>query len=171
MMIYAAVALLFLAFALFWIANRQRISSGLPGGKVIYSDTKSWGTVDKPFYDPFLGLTGKPDYIVKKGNHIIPIEVKSSRVSSAPYDSHIYQLAAYCYLIEKETHQRPPYGILHYPTRTFRVDYTSDLENELLELLSEIRYQDRRTAVNRSHEAPQRCKSCGFQETCQQSLI
>lgn len=170
-MLFAAVTLLLLALLLFWQANRQRKSVGLPGGKVVYSDTKDWGLVDKPYYDPLLGLTGKPDYVVKKRNQLIPIEVKSSRVGSSPYDSHIYQLAAYCYLIERETGTRPQYGILHYPSRTFRVDYTSKLETALLELISEIRYQERRTVVNRSHEAPQRCGSCGFQETCKQSLI
>lgn len=170
-MVFAAVTLLILAVLLFWQANRQRKSIGLPGGKVIYSDTKSWGSVDKPFYDPILGLTGKPDYVIEKGNQLIPVEVKSSRVSSSPYDSHIYQLASYCYLIEQESGTRPQYGILHYPSRTFRVDYTSELEAALLELISEIRYQERRTVVNRSHEAPQRCGGCGFQETCKQSLV
>jgi CRISPR-associated exonuclease Cas4 len=170
-MLIAAVALLFLALILFWQANRQQKSAGMPGGKIIYSDTKDWGTVEKPLYDPMLGLTGKPDYIVNKGKQLIPVEVKSSHVAGSPYDSHIYQLAAYCYLIEKETGNRPNYGILHYPSRTFRVDYTPDLESALLELISEIRYQERRTEVNRSHEAPQRCASCGYQENCKQSLI
>ena len=67
-MIFAAVALLLIALVLLWQANRQQKSAGLPGGKVVYSDTKDWGPVDKPYYDPILGLTGKPDYVVKKGN-------------------------------------------------------------------------------------------------------
>lgn len=170
-MFFAAVTILFLALLLFWQANRQQKSVGLPGGKVVYSDTKDWGPVDKPFYDPLLGLTGKPDYVVQKGKQLIPVEVKSTRVTRSPYDSHIYQLAAYCYLVQQETGNRPPYGILHYPTRTFRVDYTEKLESALLELIAEIRYQERRTVVNRSHEARQRCASCGYEETCNQSLI
>ena len=170
-MIYLAVTLLVLALFLFWQANRQRKSAGLPGGKVIYSDMNSWGAVDKPFYDPLVGLTGKPDYVIKKGKRMIPVEVKSSRVSGSPYDLHIYQLAAYCYLVDQETGIRPQYGILHYPSRTFRIDYTQELETALLKLLSEIRYQERRSVVSRSHETPQRCGSCGFQETCQQSLV
>lgn len=170
-MIYAAVALLIFAFVLFWQANRRQKSAGLPGGKVIYSDTKEWGSVDKPFYNPMLGLTGKPDYVVKKGNQLIPVEVKSSQVTDSPYDSHIYQLAAYCYLIDQETGTRPKYGILHYPARTFRVEYSPEMETALLELIAEIRYQERRTVVNRSHESPQRCASCGYQETCKQSMV
>ena len=170
-MVLAAVALLLLALLLFWHANRQQKSVGLPGGKIIYSDTKEWGSIVKPFYDPILGLTGKPDYVVKKGPQLIPVEVKSSHVTDSPYDSHIYQLAAYCYLVEQDTGTRPNYGILHYPTRTFRVDYTETLENALLDLISEIRYQERRTVVNRSHETPTRCASCGYQEKCKESLV
>jgi len=170
-MFYIAVTLLVLALLLFWQANRQRKSAGLPGGKVIYSDMNSWGPVEKPFYDHLVGLTGQPDYVIKKGNQIIPVEVKTSRVSGSPYDSHIYQLAAYCYLVNQETGIRPQYGILNYPSRTFRVDYTQELETALLELLSEIRYHERRSVVSRSHESHQRCGSCGFQETCQQSLV
>jgi len=171
MLLFAAAALLILALTLFWQANRQQRSAGLPGGKVVYSDTKEWGPVEKPFYDPLLGLTGKPDYVVKKRNQIIPVEVKSSHIKGTPYDSHIYQLAAYCYLIQQETGKRPNYGILHYPAGTFRIDYTPELEAALLELLSEIRYQERRSVVNRSHEVPQRCTGCGFEETCNQSLL
>ena len=170
-MFIAAVAILFLALILFWQANRQQKSAGLPSGKIVYSDTKDWGPVEQPYYDPLVGLTGKPDYVVKKGKQLIPVEVKSSRVTASPHDSHIYQLAAYCYLIEKETGTRPNYGILHYPTRTFRVDYTRQLESALLELMSEIRYQERRTVINRSHEIPQRCANCGYQENCKQSLV
>jgi CRISPR-associated exonuclease Cas4 len=169
-MIIAAIVLFFFAVILFWQANRQQRSAGLPGGKIIYSDTKDWGNVDKPFYDPMLGLTGKPDYVVKKRNQLIPVEVKSSRVTESPYDSHIFQLAAYCYLIEQKTGNRPQYGILHYPSRTFRVDYTQKLESALLDLISDIRYQERRTTVNRSHEVQQRCANCGYQENCNQSL-
>jgi CRISPR-associated exonuclease Cas4 len=170
-MLVTAFLLLLLAVVLFWLAARQRKSAGLPGGKIIYTDTRDWGPVEKPLYDPLTRLTGKPDYVVKKDRQIIPVEVKSSRVTDSPYDSHIYQLAAYCYLVEQESGNRPKYGILKYPDRTFRIDYTNELEDALLELLSEIRYQERRNTVNRSHEAPQRCASCGYQETCNQSLV
>jgi CRISPR-associated exonuclease Cas4 len=170
-MLFTAVFLLILALLLFWLATRQRKSAGLPGGKIIYTDTRDWGPVEKPLFDPLIGLTGKPDYLVEKGRHIIPVEVKSSRVTDAPYDSHIFQLAAYCYLVEQDTGTRPNYGILQYPGRTFRIDYTTELESALLDLLADIRYQERRTVVNRSHEAPQRCASCGYLETCNQSLV
>jgi CRISPR-associated exonuclease Cas4 len=170
-MLPASITILIIALVLFWLSSRQRKGSGLPGGRIIYTDTQSWGPVEKPFYDSFLGLTGRPDYVVQNGNQLIPVEVKSTRVTDSPFDSHIYQLAAYCYLVERETGVRPEYGILHYPKRTFRVDYTAELEDAFLELISDIRYQGRRTTVNRSHEAPQRCANCGYEGNCNQSMV
>ena len=169
-MLPAAIIIFIIALLLFWQSARQRKSSGLPGGQVIYSDTRNWGPVEKPFYDSLLGLTGRPDYLVKKGRQLIPVEVKSSRIDNSPYDSHIFQLAAYCYLVERESGIRPGYGILHYPNRTFRIDYTPALENAFLELVSEMRYQERRTVINRSHEEIKRCLGCGFEKSCTQSL-
>ncbi len=97
---YAAIFLVLLALALLWQARRAQKASGLPGGRVIYTDTRAWGNkVEKPLYDASLGLTGKPDYLVEKNGRIIPVEVKSGRAPQSPYDSHIYQLASYFLLV------------------------------------------------------------------------
>ena len=122
-----ALLLTLLALFLLWQAARQRKAAGLPGGRVIYADTRAWGPVEKPLFDPELGLTGKPDYLVQRGNAIIPVEVKSARVGTDPHDSHIYQLGAYCLLVQRSSGKRPPYGILHYPNRTFAIDYTGQM--------------------------------------------
>src|SRR5512143_3917371 len=90
-----SIFLILTALVLFWLAARRRKAAGLPAGRIIYADTSSWGPVEEPLYDPTLGLTGRPDYIVQQGERWIPVEVKSSRVSEAPFDSHIFQLAAY----------------------------------------------------------------------------
>ena len=164
------VLLLLLALILFWVSARQRKSAGLPGGRVIYADPHQWGAVEKPLYDALLGLTGKPDYLVKQGHQIIPVEVKSSRAPQAPHDSHIFQLAAYCLLVERTYKKRPPYGILHYSDRTFAIDYTQGLESALLDLLAEIRIQERSGDCPRSHEIPARCAHCGYRSTCDQRL-
>ena len=39
-MLYFALALLFFALLFFWQSNRQRSEAGLPGGRVIYTDTR-----------------------------------------------------------------------------------------------------------------------------------
>lgn len=170
-----AILLFIIACLLLWLAARQRKASGLPGGRIIYVDTSRWGAVEKPLYAAEIGLTGKPDYLVRQGNAIIPIEVKTSRSGNTPYDSHIYQLAAYCILVEKSFGYRPPYGILHYaegkdPGRTYAIDFTPALEMAVLETISEIQAISLRKGVDRSHDLPARCAHCGFRRSCDQHL-
>jgi CRISPR-associated exonuclease Cas4 len=167
---YFGLLLLIFALALFFIAGRQRRRAGLPGGRVIYSDTGGWSRAEKPFYDADLGLTGKPDYLVEQNGRIIPVEVKSGRAPQAPYDSHIFQLAVYCLLVHHSTGKRPPHGILHYPGRDFAVDYTPELENALLDLIADMRVDENRAEVPRSHEEANRCRGCGFHQVCDQRL-
>ncbi len=162
--------LLLIAFILFFISGRQRRASGLPGGRVIYTDTRAWGKLEKPLYHRELGLTGKPDYLVEQNGQIIPVEVKTGRTPAAPYDSHIFQLAVYCLLVHKTYGQRPSHGIIHYPRHDFAVDFTPDLETALLDLLAEMRADERRSEIQRSHADAQRCRHCGFREVCDQKL-
>jgi CRISPR-associated exonuclease Cas4 len=170
-MLYIALILILLAVIFLWQSNRQRSEAGLPGGRVIYTDTRAWGEVEKPLVDHELGLTGKPDYLVERDGLIIPVEVKSGRTPAAPYDSHIFQVAAYCLLVEKTYGKRPPYGIIHYPNRDFAVDFTAQLESSLLDQLADIKRDEVRNNVPRSHEDPARCRKCGFRKVCDQSLV
>ena len=142
----------------------------MPGGRVIYTDTRSWGAVEKPLYDSSLRLTGMPDYLVERGGSIIPVEVKSGRTPDSPYDSHIYQLASYCLLVERTMGTRPPYGIIHYEGRDFAVDYTPALETALLDILADMRRDERRSEVDCSHNSPARCRGCGYRKICDQRL-
>ena len=169
--LYIALAILLLAFVLLFISGRQRHRLGLPGGRVVYTDTRAWGPVEKPLYDPHLELTGKPDYLVEHGEFIIPIEVKSGRAPAEPYDTHIFQLAAYCRLVEQSMGKRPPYGILHYSNQTFAIDYTPELESALLDILAQMRIQERRGEADRSHDQPGRCAHCGYRQHCDQRLV
>lgn len=165
------ILLLFLlALLFFWQSNRQQKAAGLPGGRVIYTDTRAWGNVEKPLFYPALALTGKPDYLIEKNGQLIPVEVKSGRAPAEPYDSHIFQLASYCLLVEKTYGKRPPYGIIHYENRDFAVDYTKELENALIELLGDMREDDIRGRMDRSHDQPSHCKRCGFRDVCEESL-
>jgi len=132
MSLYLPLALLLVALILFWHSNRQLRRAGLPGGRIIYTDTRGWGKLEKPLIYAPLELTGKPDYLVEKEGSIIPVEVKSGRAPAVPYDSHIYQLAAYCLLVEMTFGKQPAYGIPHYTNRDFAIDYSSELEASLL---------------------------------------
>jgi CRISPR-associated exonuclease Cas4 len=169
--------MLFIAFALaligIWLllrASQGRSRVGLPPGKVIYTDTGGWSPVPEPLYDPGLSLTGKPDYLVRKGGNIIPVEVKSGRAREEPYPEHVYQLAAYCALVQRVYGTRPTHGIIHYPNRTFAVDYTPALEASLRDLLDEMHRQERLSEVGRSHESHARCRRCGYRTICDQKL-
>lgn len=170
-MLTLALVFFVLALALLWQANRRQRAIGLPAGRVIYTDTRKWGPVEQPLYDPELGLVGKPDYLVESGGQVIPVEVKSSPVATAPYDAHIFQLAAYCLLVQRHYGKRPTYGILHYPNRTYAIDYTPHLERQLLELLQEMHAQERQKELARSHQSAARCSRCGFRAICDQRLL
>jgi CRISPR-associated exonuclease Cas4 len=169
-MTYVALLLFILALIFFWRSDRQRKEAGLPGGRIIYTDTHGWGKVEKPLFYTAMELTGKPDYLVQQNGKIIPVEVKSGKAPEAPYDSHIFQLAAYCLLVEKTYHTRPPYGIIHYENRDFAIDYTRELEEALIDLLVEMKRDEHKKDVPRSHEQSGRCSRCGFRKHCDQSL-
>ena len=171
-------ALLALGLLLLWLAQRGRARSGLPQGRVVYTDTGGWNRLERPLFSRELLLTGKPDYLVADGADLIPIEVKSSRApalrpgsgQAQPYHSHILQLAAYCLLVEECYQRRPPYGIIKYTDRTFEVDYTDELEDELLATLDDMRDDLADKDAPRNHDEPRRCQACGYHQHCTQSI-
>ena len=170
MIVSVAIILLLAAFVLLWFSRRQEKSIGLPQGKIIYSDTRSWGSLSEPLYDPGLGLTGKPDYLVSQGGQFVPVEVKSARAPHGPFDAHIYQLAAYCLLVERTYHKRPSFGILHYADRTYQIDFTRQIESATRNLLAELHEGGPDQQRHRSHESSSRCKHCSYRSVCPESL-
>lgn len=165
-----AVLLVIAALALLWLSQRQQRAAGLPTGRVVYSDPKLIGAPEKPLYDPELMLTGKPDYLVEENGRIIPVEVKSGWAPPEPYAGHFYQLLAYCLLVERTYEKRPPYGILRYKNRSFRIDYSAAAETELRTLLQEMHADGKQKELDRSHEDRSRCVRCGFRSVCDQKL-
>ena len=169
-LLYFATAFLLTALLLLFLSGRQRRRAGLPAVRVVYSDTRYWNTVEKPLFDPHLGLAGKPDYLVKQDGDWIPVEVKTGHTPARPYKGHIFQLAVYCLLVEKTFGKRPPHGLIHYPQGDFAVDYTPALEAEVLHLLQELRRDLQHSEVDRSHDDAPRCRSCGYRQGCEQVL-
>ncbi|MBN2047196.1 MAG: CRISPR-associated protein Cas4 [Anaerolineaceae bacterium] len=166
-----AFLLLLIAAALILRGQRAQQREGLPLGRVVYDDSSEHGGEPiKPLYSAELGLTGKPDYIVVQNGKSIPVEVKSRAAPAEPYAGHVYQLAAYCLLVEHTSGQRPPYGLIRYRDRTFQVDYTDELESHLLEMLDQMRKTRAKNGPARSHESPRRCRNCGYRHVCDQSL-
>jgi CRISPR-associated exonuclease Cas4 len=168
--LYLALIFSGIAIVLFILAARQKRQAGIPGGRVIYIDTRQWGKVEKPLYDPVLRLTGKPDYLVSQRGQIIPIEVKSRQAPPIPYDSHIYQLAAYCLLVESEYGTHPTHGIIHYANKNFAIDFTAQLEASTQAIIREMQGRSIRSQVDRSHQDEKRCQHCGYRSICDQAL-
>ncbi|MCA1554796.1 MAG: CRISPR-associated protein Cas4 [Chloroflexi bacterium] len=162
--------LLIAALALWLLSRRTRERAGLPVGEVVYADTGAWQRNERPLFSKTYQLTGKPDYLVRDGRRVIPVEVKSRSAPASPYRSHVMQLAAYCLLVEDALGASAPYGFVHYRDKTFRVEFTSALRAELLSLLVEMREAQHASVVHRDHDVAARCARCGFQEMCGESL-
>jgi CRISPR-associated exonuclease Cas4 len=161
--------ILLIGLLLLAMARLGRKASGLPQGQITYCDTGA-NAQEKPLFSARHRLTGRPDYLVHKDNHIIPVELKSGRAPERPYRSHILQLAAYCLLTEEVYRKRPPYGIIRYSNAGFEIDYTNELERELLGVLEEMRADMGARDVSRSHNQPYRCAHCGYRNECDNSL-
>ena len=165
-------AVLVVLAVIVWLWARARQGeSGLPSGDVIYSDTGMWHKQREALYSRKLRLAGKPDYLVQEpGGAIVPVEVKSRSAPAKPYEGHILQLAAYCLLVHETFGQRPDYGIIQYRDRAFSVDFTDDLEEDLLDLLDEMREDMSEGELDRDHDNRQICAHCGLRDYCLQRI-
>jgi len=166
------ILLLTLAMALLWTRSRSlRRQTGLPDGNLIYSDAGTWFSNEEVFYSPELHVVGKPDYLIEEeGGSIIPVELKSGRAPDTPREGHVLQLAAYCLLVHEHYGTRPEYGILQYKDKAFAIDFTAELEEDLLDLLAEMREGMFSDEVDRDHNDWARCAGCSMRAHCYQRL-
>jgi CRISPR-associated exonuclease Cas4 len=162
-----SVILLLLGALLLSAAWWLRRASGLPGGEITYADTDRPA---EPLISNRYGLVGKPDYVVMQRGMAVPVEVKPNRSAGEPYESDRLQVLAYCLLLEETNAKTPPFGVLRYRTRSFRIGYTARERAHLIRLLDEIRSSAAADDVARSHRSAARCAACGFRRSCEQSL-
>jgi CRISPR-associated exonuclease Cas4 len=151
---------------LLWaLARAARRRGGLPQGEIRYSDT---GEIQPPaLFSQRLGLSGRPDYLVKRGRHLIPVEVKSGRAPARPYHGHLLQLIAYCLLVEDAYGRRPPYGIIRYADKTFRVQNEGKWRRDVLEMVDEMRRRLRESDAPAKLVDDRRCRRCNFRDACE----
>ena len=135
-------------------------------GKIEYIDMGK----AKAFKSEKYGLIGRPDYVIKIDDKVIPVEEKKGRTPKGPLFSHILQIAAYCLLIEEETGKAPPYGLLKYPEHEHEIEYNEDLKKVLLEKLEEIREAMRTGEAHRNHNRPGKCVNCSRKDACPEKL-
>lgn len=161
---------LLLGLLLLGTAFAVRRSTGVPWAPVVYTDTRTWQQPQQPLYAYRYGLVGKPDYLIKRGRHLIPVEVKPGRRARTPYDSDQMQLAAYCLLVEETTGRRPPFGVLRYADVTFKIPFDARRRRDLVSILHEMQAVTPNDFVPRSHDESARCCGCGYADQCEQRL-
>jgi len=161
--------LLSLGSALVAVSLRWNAKAGIPAGRAVSLDLERDGRPASPMLDDVLGLSGRPDLLLKTRQGLVPVEVKSGLAPATPHLSHMLQLAAYCRLIEVTHGRRPRHGILHYADRTFALPYSRALERMLLLRMGRMRALAE-ALPDRSHDQPGRCAACGYASACDQRL-
>ncbi|HKO23567.1 MAG TPA: Dna2/Cas4 domain-containing protein [Chloroflexota bacterium] len=119
------------------VLSRRAARFGSLAGSRIYQDSPT--RPGELLFASSLPLCGKPDYLIKTPEGIVPVEYKSGRMAPAvPYQSHVFQLMAYCLLVEEQYGSRPAHGILKYQDREFTIAYTDAQEEELRRIVAEM---------------------------------
>ncbi len=120
-------------------------------------------------------LTGRPDLIIKKGEDMIPVEIKTGRIPRGPLFSHILQITAYNMLVEEKYGRQPPYGILRYVDSDghfveHEIEYTPELKDLVLEKIGEMMEKMKTGDVHRNHHRENKCLRCSRRHMCPERL-
>lgn len=153
------------------LSFRKKKASGLPEGQIVYQDTGVQEFApSKPLFSEKYKLTGKPDYLVRQGNQLIPVEVKSTPAPAQPYANHVAQVMAYCLLIEDIYQVIPTHGVIRYTDHSFDIPYTQQEYERLVQIMADMRRKLGVEPVARSHQSPTRCDGCGYRHECDEAL-
>jgi CRISPR-associated exonuclease Cas4 len=173
-MFFLIVPMIFIATVLAWLIGRRLLArTGLPVPNILYADVGSTFPQSQSLSSERYGLVGKPDYLVRLAEGIAPIEVKSCRApaSGRPYEGHIFQLAAYCLLVEDVFGVPVQHGLVNYEDRSIQVDFTPSLRTSLLALLDEMHAAKQGEELHIDHTRPGKCRSFGFRTVCGENLV
>lgn len=163
-------------FAIFFISTAKKMRRNavmkkrkyrIPEGKITYSDLNISA---KTLFSKRYRIAGKPDYIVKKNNQYIPIEVKSGSYPQ-PQKNHALQLATYCQLVEENYGNFVPYGILVYKNSDFKIPFDPTLRFELESVINKMRGSLKNGKVALNHNDPGKCKYCSMRIYCKEKLV
>ena len=158
-----AVLALALGLVLVLAGRDMRQRRGLGGGKTVSLDRVTLSSRR-------LGLTGRPDRLIKSDGAIIVEEWKSSR---RVWPSHRAQMGVYFLLIEQELRIRPSHGFIVCGDETrHRIENSDELRAWVLDMAGQIRalravsYQPIEVRPN-----PGQCRPCGVREHCGQARL
>ena len=137
-------------------------------GEITYSDLN---IPAKPLYSYYYKIAGKPDYIVKKNNQFIPVEVKTGD-NNIPQKNHVLQLAAYCQLVEENYKSFVPFGVLVYnKSKQHKIPFDPTLRFELEQSIKDMKYILQTKSLTRNHNDPNRCRNCSMRSYCEMKII
>jgi len=162
LLIILSLSLLLIAKNNYNTAQKMKKQDRIPNGKIQYTDLNKPA---QPLFSKRYRLTGKPDYIVKKGQQLIPFEVKNTNKKN-PQKNHIMQLAAYCHLLEENYKQFVPYGVLSYNNEEYPIQFDPKLRFELENTITTIRSLQNKKNIPLNHNDPKKCVYCSMKKYC-----
>jgi len=170
-----AATLLALGLVLFLLATRSTRRSGIPAGELFYQDLSGQPFYGKPLRSHALGISGKPDCLIRTAEGIVPVELKKSDNPPARggvYPSHMIQALGYCALVEEQMQVTAPYALVIYAGQQVRrVDFTEARREWLLDTIRQLECARERRRAHRNHEHRARCFRCGLRLGCDQALL
>jgi CRISPR-associated exonuclease Cas4 len=169
-----AVTAIVLALLLFWLSARSRRKTGIPDGEVFYQDLAGQPFAAQDLRSLTLGISGKPDCLIRTSDGIVPVELKKSKRPPARgevYPNHMMQNLAYCALVEEQLGERVPYGLVIYAGQQVRrVEFTDSNRKWLMLTISAVQAARLQKEARRNHNQRGRCSGCGVREKCDQAL-
>lgn len=120
-------------------SSSMRKEAGLEEKTELISLRSSTSLPSKEYYSPSLGLTSRPDALIKEDGYLIPVDVKP--MTNKVRDRHVIAIFVHMRLIEEVEGKRPPYGILLMGEKRRRVKIKNSEEKQrwLDALLAEMR--------------------------------
>ena len=135
-----------------------------PRGEVVSQDlTDAWKPAAVLRSETY-GISGKPDLLLRDGDQLVPVELKSYNAPADPYASNLMQLAAYFLLIEENYDARPDYSIIQYADEAVRVENSGSLRKQLLRTTSRMREWDGSLPPRCGRRG--QCAGCGYRDSC-----
>jgi CRISPR-associated exonuclease Cas4 len=148
--------------------SKLKIKHKIQDGKIIYSDLNMPA---KPLFSKRYRISGKPDYIIKKDGHRIPVEVKTGQ-HYEPKKNHVFQLAAYCQILEENYGGFVPYGILVYndTSQQYKIPFDPKIRFELESAIKKMRHILKTNKTERNHNDLYKCRSCSMRNYCNKKI-
>jgi CRISPR-associated exonuclease Cas4 len=171
-LLIAATAMV-LAILLFWLSARSRRKTGIPAGEVFHGDLVGQPFPAMALRSAKLGISGKPDCLIRTADGIVPVELKKSKRPPARgevYPNHMIQNLAYGALVE-DLKERVPYGLVVYAgEQVRRVEFTESNRRWLMQTIAAVQAARLQQEAKRNHNRRGRCSGCGVRDQCDQAL-